>query len=225
MPVERSDFLLFMFKLFNNMYDSYITVSNYLIKLYDSIYNTATGLNSQWLFLSSYNIPIPLTHINNFNNQDIIWKYNQNSNSLDYNCNTTTNIKIPWLSAKIVSTHNFTSIKSEYPIDTFIESLKINTIPINAPSLYLIITLWSINNKIWFTREHNVQLCIIDDMGDEQIYSLNDNSISTSIERNKLIIKSIKDDYSVYSSESAENISDTTQIITTSNDDIILSDS
>lgn len=218
MPVERSDFLLFMFKSLNIIYDSYIITSNYLIKLYDSVYNTVTGLNSQWVFLSSYNIPIPLTHINNFNNQDIIWKYDQHNNSLDYNCNTKNKIKIPWLSAKIVSTHNFSSIKSEYPIDTFIESLKINTISINAPSLYFIITLWSINNKIWFTREYNVQLYIIDDMGDEQIYSLNDSSISTSIERNKLIINCINEDEYVneYSSESADDIADTTRIITSS---------
>jgi hypothetical protein len=233
MAIERSDFLLFMFKLFNNMYDAYITVSNYIIKLYESLYNTISGINSQWVFLSSYNIPIPFTHINNVNTNDIIWKYNQLDNKLEYNSNTTQKIKIPWLSSKIVAIHNFSSIKSEYSLDNFIESLTINTIPINAPSLYLLITLWSINNKIWFTREYTVQLHIIDEMGDEQIYSLD--NVLTSIERNKLIIKTMAPDTTAtdttasdttasdvndnkeysnsFDSESAENIPDTVNII------------
>jgi hypothetical protein len=226
MAIERSDFLLFMFKLFNNIYDTYITVSDYTLKIYDSLYNTISGINSQWVFLSSYNIPIPFTHINNVNTNDIIWKYNQLDNKLEYNSNTTQKIKIPWLSSKIVAFHNFSSIKTEYSLDNFIESLNINTIPINAPSLYLLITLWSINNKIWFTREYTVQLHIIDEMGDEQIYSLD--NVLTSIERNKLIIKTMTSDSSDssdtsdinnkeysnrFDSESAENIPDTVNII------------
>jgi hypothetical protein len=212
-----------MFKLFNNMYDAYITVSNYIIKLYESLYNTISGINSKWVFLSSYNTPIPFMHINNINTNDIIWKYNQLDNKLEYNSNTTQKIKIPWLSSKIVAIHNFSSIKTEYSLDNFIESLTINTIPINAPSLYLLITLWSINNKIWFTREYTVQLHIIDEMGDEQVYSLD--NVLTSIERNKLIIKTMAPDTSnttdinnkeysnSFDSESAENIPDTVNII------------
>lgn len=221
MPIERSDFLLFMFKLFNNIYDTYITVSDYTLKIYDSLYNTISGINSQWVFLSSYNIPIPFTHINNNNTNDVIWKYNQLNNKLEYNCNSTNKIKIPWLSSKIIATHNFSSIKSEYSLDNFIESLIISTIPINAPSLYLLITIWSINTKIWFTREYTVQLHIIDEMGDEQIYPI-DNSL-TSVERNKLVIKMITSDASdinynkeqsnSFDSESIENIPDTTRII------------
>ncbi len=223
MPVERSDFLLFMFKLFNNIYDTYITISDYTLKLYDSVYNTVTGLNSKWVFLSSYNIPIPLMHTSN-NLSDIIWNYDELNNTLQYNCNTTNNIKIPWLSSKIVAIHNISRIKQEYPIDTFIEKLKINTIPINAPSLYLIITLWSIKNKIWFTCEYSVNLHIIDEMGDEQEYSLDDDNIYTTINRNKLFIthKVITPSNNEYTddfdSESADNIPDTMQIIESSSE-------
>ncbi len=223
MPVERSDFLLFMFKLFNNIYDTYVTVSDYTLKLYDSVYNTVTGLNSKWVFLSSYNIPIPLMHTSN-NLSDIIWNYDELNNTLQYNCNTTNNIKIPWLSSKIVAVHNISRIKQEYSIDSFIETLKINTIPINAPSLYLIITLWSIKNKTWFTREYSVKLYIIDEMGDEQEYSLDNDNIYTTINRNKLFIthKVITPSNNEYTndveSESANSIPDTMQIIESSSE-------
>ncbi len=184
--MTRSDFLLFIIQTFNYLYDLYMHISKWSIKIYNSLYDTVTGLNGKWAFISSYYTPIPITSIDKHYSPNIAWVYNESDNSLTYNSVGNKLIKIPWLSTKIVSINKHSLAKREYNLDSFIENLQISTIPISAPSLYLIIMAWSINSRVWFTDEESLYLHIIDEMGDDQIFGINAPHIVTNIVRNKL---------------------------------------
>ncbi len=191
--MTRSEFLLFIIQAFNYLYDLYMQISKWSTKIYNSLYDTVTGLNGKWAFVSSYYTPIPITSIDKHYSPNITWFYNESDNSLTYNSVGNKLIKIPWLSTKIVSINKHSSVKREYNLDSFIESLQINTIPISAPSLYLIIMTWSINSRVWFTDEESLCLHIIDEMGEDQIFRINDHHIVTNIVRNKLSVHEIAD--------------------------------
>jgi hypothetical protein len=163
----------------------YIFFNEWYNTIYTSVYNLYTylekyyyGLNNIWFFITGYDMPVPISNINNINDVQYSWKYDNNCNILSYTAINTipsefNEYELAWLSAKIRVGSDDES--SEYDIDIFVENFVIKTSHY-LPSLKTIFICWCIYSRLWFSIEENIEFIIIDEMANENIININDDT-------------------------------------------------
>ncbi len=187
-----------MMTLWNYLIDFYNSTSEMIQNTYYYLKDYVYGYHDTWLFISGHTIPISLNNV--YKLRDIDWVYDNFDNTLTYidNNNDDTdnkdydnevNCRLSWLSAKINIT-NSDNINDtlQYDIDDFIEKLSVHTRVDNPPSLYIIFMCWCAYTKYWFKLDDIVEFNVIDDMGDENIFTFDKHNKSFNIKRKKLYI-------------------------------------
>jgi hypothetical protein len=159
---------IFFSEWYNSIYNSIDKLYRYLVQYYN-------GLNNIWIFIAGYNMPLSINNIEN--SIEYTWKYNNNHNTLSYNIWNEPNpsdfneYELAWLSSKIRIDNGNES--TEYDIDNFVENFVIKTSHY-LPSLKTIFMCWCIYSRLWFSTTDIVEFIIIDEMANENIININD---------------------------------------------------
>ena len=171
-------------KCWNNIYDAYHTCKDNINSFFRHVMHYFKKDYTHWYIMSDHMFPLSYMMINNKNVLNDIWIYDSKLNILYYDVisdishNTSHNVshniyKLTWLSAKICIQYS----QEEYNIDEFIYNLRIASD--DVPTLRTLLTAWCIQNMTWFYPLSSVSFYIIDEFGDENVYSINmyDNNI------------------------------------------------
>jgi len=178
-----------MMTFWNFLCDSFITIKEKCLNLYNYITDYYYGYNSTWIFIDGHTMPITLNNI--YNNIYADWIYDNYDNSLSNYTNLNKNTypySFSWLSAKIVIINSLSSTKIEHNIDNFIENFRLVTYDNIVPSLYIIYMCWCASKKHWYSLDNIIEFHIIDNMGDEVIFNLKDHNHLICIQQKKIHI-------------------------------------
>ena len=184
-------FLVKMLTLWNYLTVLGTTIKNKCQNIYYYLKDYFHGHHDMWLFVPGHTIPLSLSNLNNM--VHINWLYDNFDNTLalstDNKDGDWVHCNFSWLSAKIqVTAPEKPTEMIEYEIDDFIEKFTVYTKSDVSPSLYMVFMCWCAHSKHWFKMDDNIQFCIIDHMGEEFCFNINDNNNSICIKRNKLYI-------------------------------------
>jgi len=155
-------FMMSMLLLYNFVSDIITKSRRYADDVFSSFIHYASGLTSDWYFLDDG--PVPVVHAPVYRKGDvslISWVYNSSYNVLAAPHSNEQSIRLPFLSASIVSNN------AVYPIDDFLEEFHV----IHSDSgRFLtpreIVLCWEIYNRTWL---QDAVLKVIDRDGEEHI--------------------------------------------------------
>ena len=162
---------------YNLITDATNFVVNHSKNAYMYVNDYMNGRHDMWFFFGDNVGPIQGTFVSHeMSGKYLKWLYNTNENSLTF-CENVRNESddsserdvtrfIPWLSAQIVSG------RKRYDIDNFLANFRFICPENIYPSPKLIISCWSIQNKIWFVPSQEITLEIIDSNGDTHMTSV-----------------------------------------------------
>jgi hypothetical protein len=176
--------------VWNYIFEMYQTTKRKCIGMYHHIKDYINGHHDMWIFIPGHSFPISLNNLNN--TADINWVYDNSLNLFTLCSKTETDkyYKFSWLSAKIKVIDSTDSNEiSEYDIDSFIESFAVNTKENIIPTLYLVFMCWCAHTKHWFKMDDRVEFHIIDDMGQDVVYNLDDHNNLLTVKLNKLCVE------------------------------------
>ena len=184
----KTTVIIKLMTLWNILYDFYNNTVHHTINFYEYIKDYFQGINDVWLFIPNHSIPISLNNV--YNLVEANWIYSKSNNSLNLNTVSENKLscKFSWLSAKINITDCITHKVTEYDIDNFLESFRINTKDKFLPSLYIIFMAWCAHNKFWFKADDTVEFEIINDMGDSMVLNIDENNYTLNIKLNKIYV-------------------------------------
>ena len=152
--------MMSMLLIYNFISDIITKSRRYADDVFSSFIHYATGLTSDWYFLDDG--PVPVVHAPVYRKSDvslISWVYNSSYNVLAAPHSNERSIRLPFLSASIVSNNAI------YPIDDFLEEFHV----IHSDSgRFLtpreIVLCWEIYNRTWL---QDAVLKVIDRDGEE----------------------------------------------------------
>jgi hypothetical protein len=179
-----------MMTLYNYLHSMLQTMWNKTTNFYYYVKDYFYGHHDMWLFIPGHTFPITLSNISN--TVYLNWIYDNFDNSLIFVTDDNVvknNCKFSWLSAKIrVITLEDKDHALEYEIDDFIERFSLYTIDRGAPTLYMIFLCWCAYTKHWFKTSDIIEFHIINDMGEDIVLNIQEQTHSLYIKHNKLYI-------------------------------------
>lgn len=184
----RLYFFIKAMNIWNCIRDVYINSFIRITRFYEYIKAYFKNHHDTWLFIPGHTLPLPVSTL--YNNVKGSWIYDNFENTLTYNTDLTNNIckfTFSWLSASIIIKDpliNNTVI--EYTIDNFLEKLNIYTLPDTCPTLTIIYMAWCAHNKHWFNNNCHIGFKVITELGDEEIFNINDINLKLNIRSGKI---------------------------------------
>ena len=168
-------------------YWNYITDSTqYISREIYGFFSYILGYFSKdkWFILPGHTYPIAANSVVNDYDpyfRTNIWKYDANKNRLEYHHTPlrepVKSYKLSWLSAKI---NNVGSYAVDYELDNFISTMCIYTDNV-MPRMQMLLTAWSIKNKIWFSQFSVTTIHIIDEFGEDRYIYLDKDEVLTDL--------------------------------------------
>lgn len=183
-------FLVKMMTLWNILTAIYSNVSERTINFFNYLKDYFHGHHDRWLFVPGHTFPLSLANLSN--SIYVSWIYDNSDTSLSL-CtdDSPKHCKFSWLSAKIkVKYHEEPPV--EFVIDNFLEHFTVNTVEDITPSLYTIFMCWCAHTKHWFKLDDDIEIHIIDDMGEEHVLTLHEHDESLIIRRNKIYLGEVE---------------------------------
>jgi hypothetical protein len=190
MATWRVFFIVKLMTIWNSLCEFYNNTTEKCQNFYYYIRDYIYGHHDMWLFIPGHSFPLSMSNLNNMIH--VNWIYDNYDNTLTLGTTEDAdliNCKFSWLSAKIRIYHTESENEGvEYIIDDFIEKFSVHTLENRVPTLYMIFMCWCASTKHWFKPHDRVEFHIIDDMGEEQILSIDDHNESLTIRRNKIYV-------------------------------------
>lgn len=180
--MSRVYYLIKCMSLWNKIKENTINLYN---RLYYFCYDIISYFNDDyntWAFIPGGVLPISINNIKN--NIEYTWLYSSTTNTLTY-MDSSKQYKFAWLSAKIVIYEN-ENTALEFDIDSFLNTLHIQTIETKLPSLTQLFITWCIYTKQWFKLTSIIEFNIIDNQGENRILTLSTHNNCFYIDNNKI---------------------------------------
>lgn len=124
--------------------------------------------HSTWYLIPGHSFPLSSLHVKHIENYVFLkecWQYHERNHTLSHNIINDWK-RVPWLSAKLsVSTE---SENIEYGMDEFLDVFRFE----GSPTLSLVFLSWCIHAKQWFSPFSIVSIHVINEMGEDVIFTL-----------------------------------------------------
>jgi hypothetical protein len=175
--------------LWNSCVSLYQNVTNRICNLFNYLQDYYYGHHDTWVFINGHTLPISLNHF--YNKKKVSWIYDNYNTTLEHSSQHATKkyYKLSWLSAKILINEKDTNQISEYDMDPFLESFLVKTTPEHPPTLSKVFHSWCAYKKHWFHTNTNIELHIIDHLGEDHVLDLVERNFDLFVRSDKIYVR------------------------------------
>lgn len=174
-------FLIKSLTLWNTCTSYYTSFQQMLFHTYNDAKHYLNNHHAIWVFLPGHTLPLPRYSISNLSTNS--WKYDTTTNQLSYDTTNAASYSFSWLSVTLIITHQGTH---EYDMDPFLESFRVHTDIHHPPTLHMVFMTWCAKHSLWFPKNSDITMRVIDHLGNDMTLNLHDHNNSISIHLGKL---------------------------------------
>jgi hypothetical protein len=176
----KNQVLIRCFLFFTSCVEFYHNTSRRISNFVSYLIDYYHGHHDTWLFIHGHSNPISLNNFYNING--VSWIFDNETTTLEKtSIPEKSHYKLSWLSANIViHSEKEEQDDQEFDMDSFLHSFTMKTIPAESPTLSILFQAWCASTKHWFDPQSHVEFHIIDQMGDDIVLKIGEDTESLS---------------------------------------------